>query len=123
MAMLNPNLLKGSGQRSLESITALVGPGVHDHVASGFRGEIGKQALEELQDIRKNNREGLKTLQKSDQPINMAQLGMLTGKTDSPLMKVLSKMPEEKRVAALNTFGKSMTPNEQELLETMLEAS
>ncbi len=122
MFMVNPGFLRSNGTRALETITELGSPTVNDLVSAGFKGAQGRAALEELQEIRKNNPTALKALMKSEQPLNMAQIGELTDNTSSPLLKILSKMPENKRAIALRQFGKSMTDDEKEFTGQMLEA-
>lgn len=122
MFFVNPNFLRSNGTRALETITALGSPAVNDIVTAGFKGPQGRAAFEELQEIRKSNPTALRALQKSDQPLNMAQIGTLTDSAASPLLKILAKMPEDKRGVVLRQFGQSITDDEKEFIGQMLEA-
>lgn len=119
--LILPALFGGSATKALNTISALGSPHIHELVASGFHGLDGKAAIEELQDIRKDNLALLKSLQKSEQPLTMSQIGMLTDGRETPLLKVLAKIPEDKRVAALQTFGRAMTNDEVEFIGKMIE--
>lgn len=122
MFFVNPSFLRSNGTRALETITELGSPTVNDIVSAGFKGKAGRAALDELQEIRKNNPTALKALMKSEQPLNMAQISELTDSPTSPLLTILAKMPEGKRALALRQFGKSMTDDEKEFTGQMLEA-
>lgn len=121
MFFVNPSFLRSNGTRALEIVTAFGSPQVNDLVSAGFKGKEGRAAFDELQEISKNNPTALKALQKSLQPLNMAQIGQLTDNPSSPLLKILSKMPEEKRVLALREFGQRMSDDEREFKGQMLE--
>lgn len=119
---VRPDLIKGGSSRVLDQIAALGNPHIHDLIAGGFKGPEGRSAFEELQEIRGADPAALKALLKSEQPITIAQIGALTGGTNTPLLRVLSRIPENRRRDALSTFGGSMSNDERELMGQMIEA-
>lgn len=118
--LILPGMAWDNATRVIDGMYALGSKHIHELVALGFKGVDGKAAFEELQDICKTKPSLLKSLQKSDKPLTMSQIGMLTDGKETALTKVMAKIPEDKRAAALQTFGRAMNDADAEYVGGMI---
>ncbi len=112
----NPNLLSSRTDNTLLRIAAMnvTKPQTHDMIARSFHGEQGVKALEELYELRGTRGGVFKALSKESR-MSDSQIGELTGSKKSALTDALVRLPEDKRAAALVTFGNTTRGDEREL--------
>lgn len=119
MLSFNPLILQSAPARAITQIAALGRPEVRKVVAGGWKGEDGKKALDELQEIRSNNGVLLKKLSKEPR-LNDAQVAALVDDKNTALLRVLTKMDEEKRPTALVVMGARLDDGQIDLLKEMM---
>lgn len=120
MFSLNPKLLQNAPQKAIDQIAELGRPDVRKIVANGWKGEDGKKALEEMQEIKANNNQLLRKLT-TQEKINNAQIAALVDDKDSPLLRVLSRMKEEDRPEALRIMSARLDDDQIQLLSAMMD--
>lgn len=120
MFSINPKLLQNAPARAIDQIAALGRPDVRKVIANGWKGEEGKKALEELQEVRSNNGALLRRLM-GQKSLNNAQIAALADDGETPLVRVLSRMKEEDRPQALRVMGARLDDGQVELLNAMMD--
>jgi len=115
----NPDLFKGSGDRSLQLSSTVNTQKAHEYITRGFKGKRGEQALSELDEIARTRPADLQTAKRAKE-LSPAQLGALTENPErSALYEILSKFPGKERGSVLQEFAKN-NRNEQELLRELV---
>lgn len=114
---INPKLFQGGADRALEQVAAVGSQDIRKLVGAGFSGDDGRAALDELQELRGSQGALLRTLGKSE-TLTVVQVSELSD--SKPLIRVLTKLPENMRPLALRTMSARMNDTQLELLKNLM---
>lgn len=115
---VKPDLLRDSTYHSLQRMSYLGDPSTLNMLQrGGVSGDRGAAIMEELQELQRTNPSGVQALIRSNRPVTMAQIGVLTEGRNTPLVQALARMENDaQRNAFLHTFLQTRSRDDQQIL-------